>query len=363
MPRKRKHQKGSIWLRGSSFFIRWYGSDRRQVTEFLCEKSEKHHSRTCKAVRDLASVVMVRVNSEVQEVAASPKIKDFYAGTFLPFIGLNHRHSTVDSYDRIFRGRLAREFGDKRLDQYQTSDATRFLTDCAKTLSRNSVAHVRNLMSSIFAHATATGLLRHNPIREAKVLGKYRPTKPTQGYSLGELEDLVSSLKDHPDMQLVVLLTGIMGLRPSEVAGLQWADVEDRAIHIRRAVVLGRVGGTKTEASVATLPLIEPLASLIHSRLRESQWVIPGRDGRPCDMNELAKKIRAVAGDRFKGLYAGRRAAASILTQLMGSPIAASQLLRHKTGRLTWEHYIKLDRSELRSGMKRLEETLSTKRS
>jgi len=46
--RNRKHQRGSIRLRGSSFYIRYYGGDRRQRTEFLCKLDEKHRSKTCR---------------------------------------------------------------------------------------------------------------------------------------------------------------------------------------------------------------------------------------------------------------------------------------------------------------------------
>jgi hypothetical protein len=70
------------------------------------------------------------------------------------------------------------------------------------------------------------------------------------------------------------------------------------------------------------------------------------------------KRIKHVVGQRWLGLYAGRRGAASILTQLTGSPIAASQLLRHSNSGVTWKHYIKSDRTELASGMKLLETKL-----
>jgi hypothetical protein len=58
------------------------------------------------------------------------------------------------------------------------------------------------------------------------------------------------------------------------------------------------------------------------------------------------------------GLYAGRRGAASILTQLTGDLIASSLLLRHSNISTTMTRYIKADRRQLVSGMKLLEEKL-----
>lgn len=57
-----------------------------------------------------------------------------------------------------------------------------FLTSLSANFGRNSVNHVRSLMSGIFSHACALGKAERNPMREAKVLGKPKATAPTQHY-------------------------------------------------------------------------------------------------------------------------------------------------------------------------------------
>ncbi len=99
--RNRKHQRGSIWLRGASFYIRYYGHDRRQRTEFLCKRDDKHHSKTCRPVNDLASKVMARVNSGALAAVESPTIAAFWDGTYLSFAEKNLRPSTVHSYEDL----------------------------------------------------------------------------------------------------------------------------------------------------------------------------------------------------------------------------------------------------------------------
>ena len=64
MRRARKHQKGSICLWGGKWYVRYYGYDRLQRSEFLHVKDDKFHSPTCEAVRDAAARVMARVNAE-----------------------------------------------------------------------------------------------------------------------------------------------------------------------------------------------------------------------------------------------------------------------------------------------------------
>jgi integrase len=97
----------------------------------------------------------------------------------------------------------------------------------------------------------------------AKALGKIRDTEGTAHYTLEEAENIISALVDHVDAQLAFALAFFLGLRPSEIAGLQWGDVDGSYLHIRRAYVRGEVGPTKTPESVAALPIIQPIAGLL----------------------------------------------------------------------------------------------------
>src|ERR1700752_2820195 len=60
----------------------------------------------------------------------------------------------------------------------------------------------------------------------------------------------------------MVLIAACLGLRASEIIGLQWGDLnwEDRTLLVKRSVVQGRVGDTKTEASRLPLPVDSNLA-------------------------------------------------------------------------------------------------------
>jgi hypothetical protein len=58
MKRPNKRQTGSVWLCGSSFFLRFYDEGGKRKTEFLCEKDDAHYSETCPKVKDLAAEKM-----------------------------------------------------------------------------------------------------------------------------------------------------------------------------------------------------------------------------------------------------------------------------------------------------------------
>lgn len=55
----------------------------------------------------------------------------------------------------------------------------------------------------------------------------------------------------------MVLVAACLGLRASEIMGLQWGDFnwEDLSVLIRRGVVNGKPRDTKTEASRKSLPV------------------------------------------------------------------------------------------------------------
>jgi integrase len=263
--------------------VRYYGTDGKQRNEFLAEKDDKHHSKTCKPVKDLSAKAMSRVNANSAESALSPLASEFWLSVYLPHCERSLRPSTVHSYKDLWERFLKQHLGSTRLGEYKAHNATEFLTSLSGRLGRNSLSHVRSLLSGFFSHATALGKIEHNPIRDAKVLTKPKPPQEAEWYDLGQLEDIVRALKEDPAAQLVVLLAGVMGLRPSEIVGLDWTDFSQGSLHIRRAVVRGVSGGTKTASSVASIPVIQPVAGLLKlwhetSGRPDQGWVFPEQE-------------------------------------------------------------------------------------
>lgn len=87
----------------------------------------------------------------------------------------------------------------------------------------------------------------------------------------------------------MVLIAACLGLRAGEIIGLQWGDLnwEDRTLLVRRSVVQGRVGDTKTEASQLPLPIAPGLGDALRVHWQRSlhreahDWLFANREGKP----------------------------------------------------------------------------------
>jgi integrase len=86
-------------------------------------------------------------------------------------------------------------------------------------------------------------------------------------------------LKNIPEdhVRLFVILGMCLGLRLSEVLGLQRCDIdwEELQISVRRGVVQGRLGEVKTEYSEAQVPLDRELAKLLRGWKSKVQFASP----------------------------------------------------------------------------------------
>lgn len=365
-------QSGYIYEASGAFFCRYWTTEivsgqpqRVQRSHRLCDKTDEHYARNAKAVKLLRDKFMLTVNEQVPgRITKDVTIGDFYEKTYQPFITDNLRASTVFGYEHVWNKYLKDHFGQKTLKEYRTHMGSQFLTSLTKKLGRRSIAHIRSLSSGIFTHAVNVGLIESNPWHDVKVLGKQKAVENTPHYTLEEIENIISALVDRVDCQLIMALAFFLGLRPGEIAGLQWSDVDEDWLHIRRAVVRRIVGETKTAESTTSVPLIQPVKGLLKLWRKKSGkakgWVFESSRGTPIDLTNLARTTiiptLEKAKLKWKGYYAGRRGAGTVLTALTGDALAAQQILRHKNLAVTTGFYVKKMPEQGLAGMRLLEQ-------
>jgi integrase len=379
-----RFQTGSIYEAYGAFHIKYYANVmkdskivRAQRSHKLCRKDAKHFSATCKAVRKLAADFMTEINSAsgIIENPESMTVAEFFDARYVPHCEelsqrtgqSRQKPSTVRGHKQIWRQHLKAHFGGGTLVNYEAVLGNRFLKTLCSTQGKTTIKHIRSLGSSIFKLAVSDELIKTNPWRDVQIPEDAEGGDDTEHYTLSEVEELISALVDHVDCQLVLALACFLGLRPGEIAALKWEDVDTDAgwLHVRRSVVRGKVDRPKTKESIAKLPIVDAVRVPLElwrkkSRVNEG-WLFASRNDTPVDLHNMIARVilphlegkrqcvvckevpDAPKSLKWKGLYAGRRSAATnVIEQTGGDFAVAQQLLRHKSATTTLSFYKKL---------------------
>jgi integrase len=371
--RKRK-QNGTIIRIGDQWYVRYWerrnvgGSiERKRVTHVLGEVTTRG-KYVPPAIKDAAEEHMRSVNSNRVEAGKIISVVAFSEQIYLPWVKEQKRPATYNGYHKIWKKHLRVHFGSSFLHEYKPSQATQFLTELARNnMGRHTVAHVRSLMSGIFSHALALGYVTMNPIHDSKLMVAAKAPQETPHYTISEMISILSVLQGDSQARVAMALAFI-GLRPSEIRGLRWEDVETGILHIRRSAWRStlREGG-KGRNSVRDVTLGPAVADILEahrqSSVSRSGFILENTRGRPLDLYALARDVirpaLVKAGVAWKGYYGGRRGAETEMNRYTNGN---SQVTSHHFGHtkaVADAHYVKPLPEETKVAALQLDRALS----
>ena len=361
--RRFRKQRGHVVQRADGYWLRYYTDDadgnRRKVTERLCDLDVKDVKNRCRKR-------MKEINEQEIHQQRKTPLAEITVGQFWPRY-LAHakeelRSSTVNGYEGLWETYLRRELEAQPLATYRTADGFNFLRSLKTKLNRNSIAHVRSLASGIFSYAVNLGKIDRNPWHDVKS-PKTRAPRRKIAYTVAETKAIIEAVP-RPDAKLFFAFCAVLGMRPSEAAGVRWENVVGAEIQVRQSVVKGKPEKLKTDDSERNLPLIEPVKSLLEAWRKEcggvkTGWLFTRPNTEPiehsnyvgCYIHDFAKKVCS----RWCGCYSGRHGAATVLFQLTGDARAANQVLGNSLA-VVMENYIEPSTEAGAAGMKRLEQ-------
>lgn len=217
-------------------------------------------------------------------------------------------------------------------------------------LAGKSKAHVRGLMHVLFECACRWELVERNPISLVRLKGSTKRLKRPVVLEPAEFRALVSNLAE--PFRTMTLVAGCLGLRVSEIVGLQWRDFDftNRTLLIQRGVVHGRIGAVKTSTSHAAVPIDPSLLEVLWEHRKrcyptEEQWLFANpRTERPFHQEQIVKthltKASAAAGIKVKvGWHTFRHSYRSWLDQAGASLGIQRELMRHASITTTMDTY------------------------
>ena len=258
---------------------------------------------------------------------------------------LPERHSTKRSYLTGLNRWIKPRWGDYRIEDVKTVAVEQWLRSLQ--LAPKSKTHIRSLMHLLYQNARRWEMVSNNPIELVRQSGKR--LRIPRVLTAVEVRLLLEQLAE--PYHTMVLVAACLGLRVSEIIGLQWGDFDwdNMTVMIQRSVVQCQVGETKTEGSARPLPINLDLAA----RLRElhgrstyrgsGDWVFANDAGRPrwqeTILQRQLKPAALRAGIGKIGWHTFRHTYSTMLRSA-GTDIKVQQeLLRHANIQTTMNIY------------------------
>jgi integrase len=350
-------QRGSIKKHGKWWVLK-YREDvlqngvkaRRDVYKKLALIDRTHQTK--ESVQPLADVALAPVN-----VADRPALSADSVQSFLEMFlakkegGRGHtlRPKTVASYTDMFR--IAKPFlPQMELRKVRTPDINQIMRAVAANdkdgrRAQTVYLNLKSFLSSAFRYAVGRGLIESNPVRDAII--PEGEDSDTYAYSLAETHKIMQAVKK-PMAKAAIMVATFTGLRMSELKGLRWEDYDGKVLNVRRGVVEGIVGETKTKTSKAPVPVVRTLHKILAKHLKSNSgdgYIFHGETGAPIRFENLARRdIEPMLKGKkvgWHGLHAFRRGLASILHDKCVDTLVIKHILRQSVKGVAEEHYIK----------------------
>jgi integrase len=212
-------------------------------------------------------------------------------------------------------------------------------------------AHIRSVMHVIFECAARWELFneRRNPIEMIRVKDSTKRRKRPMILTNDSFDAVLAGLPE--PFRTMVVVAQCLGLRVSEITGLQWGDLdtERRQLLVQRSVVNGRVDDVKTEYSHDHVPIHDSLLEVLlgwseQCPETEEGWMFPNPlSSKPYYSTEIQKRYLKPAGIKLGlgpiGWHTFRHTYRSWLDET-GAPMKVQQeLMRHASIQTTMNVY------------------------
>lgn len=195
------------------------------------------------------------------------------------------RQSTyVESYEKTISRYLEPEFGEKKLTEITPLALRKFISRMSKTYSKSTISKNVICLNQIFKAAVENRLCDINPAANIRIHSDIVQTE-REIYSEEEAKHILEfSFKHSYGLYIHIMLE--LGLRCSELCGLQWGDIDftQRVIHIKRACTackgVAHIDLTKNKTSCRDLPISSALMTRLRNEVKlhdPTEYVAPSR--------------------------------------------------------------------------------------
>ena len=367
-----REQKGYVFHRYSSWFVRYCDTDRTGKRVQVCEKLPVPYGgnyRTKASVKPFVVEILAPVNSGLLNPQSTMLISEFVERVYLPeYVEKRLRASTQKGYRDMYEDHVKNRLGKLTLRGFRTVNGEQLLADIARQsespLGKNSLRHIKSFLSGVFKQAKRLGILDGiNPMQDTSIPPAPEPEE-TYAYTLTEITRMLAVLKE--PTRTIVLTAAFTGLRKSELLGLRWQDFDGKQLSVNRSRWNGIESEPKTRRSRASVPVVRQLADALESHklragiLAQSDLpIFQAGNGKPLNLDNLARRVISPVA-KWHGWHAFRRGLATNLHTLGVDDKTIQAILRHSNVGLTMNVYVKSVSESQVSAMDALSEKLET---
>jgi len=260
MSKKRSHGEGTVYQ--DNVTGRWIV----EITDGRDENGKRRRIRRKRRTKTEAVAALRELQRQIDDGVPTGRVNmtvaellDFYLETVVA--SNDPSPNTVDNYRWSF-SHLKPALGHRHITALTATDVEQFLVSRRddRNLSKNSLQRLRSHLAAALTEAERRDWVHRNVAQLARVPSSH--TKELRSLTPEQARDLLDAADGHRfEAALVIGLT--RGLRPGEILGIRWRDVElenePPILRIRQAVKREnnrlRLGEPKTPKSKRTLVL------------------------------------------------------------------------------------------------------------
>lgn len=260
---------------------------------------------------------------------------------------------TANTYRRQLDHHINPVLGDMNLEEIDAFAVQQVFNRLSSDARQDTKNKIRIVLNQIFKMAVEEDLIRHNPMASSTLRVKGLAAVETEPYTVEEMRYFASHLNDIQDPydRAWLALSVCFPLRPEEVLGLQWRDIDKTSgvIRIRNTIThpdrnrLFFRTYTKTAASRRALAIPEKLYEFLPEQGTDEEFVIGGKE--PVSYTKLRcmrKRIAEQIG--YNGTITPRRFRTTVATDISASTHdlkLVQHMLGHADPQMTLKHYDK----------------------
>lgn len=245
------------------------------------------------------------------------------------------RKATLDNYAWAV-DKIIDSLGHRKIRDLSVTDVETFLRGLSVE-SRSSRARIHSTLTKALRHAQRRGIVYQNVAMLADTPSG--TVRVRRSLTREQAETLLEISEGHRLRPLI--LTGLyLGLRPGELAGLRWKDVDlvGGVLRIR----VSRSGPLKTKRSQRTLAMPAVVVDELKGIERYGDLVFPTSVGGMWDKNNLRREFAELTEKAGLGIwtpYELRHSCASLLSAAHVPLIEIADLLGQGSTRMLEQHY------------------------